>query len=107
MPVSFPASPSIGQTSVQNGRTYTWSGYAWELTSNVSSHASTHAAEGSDPITAADIGAAATSHVHALSSLTQSGATTGQLASWDGSAWVPATPSSTSGGGYKNILLFG
>lgn len=31
MAISFPASPSVGQTSVQNGRTYTWSGYAWEL----------------------------------------------------------------------------
>jgi len=50
MPVSFPASPSIGQVSVQNGRTYTWSGYAWELTSNVSAHASTHSAGGSDAI---------------------------------------------------------
>lgn len=33
MPISFPANPSVGQTSVQNGRTYTWSGYAWELVS--------------------------------------------------------------------------
>jgi hypothetical protein len=48
-----------------------------------------------------------TSHTHALSAITQSGATTGQVVSWDGSAWVPVTPSGTSGGGYKNILLFG
>jgi hypothetical protein len=34
-----------------------------------------------------------TSHTHALSAITQSGATTGQVASWNGSAWVPATPS--------------
>jgi hypothetical protein len=32
-----------------------------------------------------------TSHTHALSSLTQSGATTGQVAAWNGSAWAPAT----------------
>jgi hypothetical protein len=31
MPLSFPASPTVGQTSTQNGRTYTWTGYAWEL----------------------------------------------------------------------------
>jgi hypothetical protein len=31
MPISFPASPTVGQTSTQNGRIYTWSGYAWEL----------------------------------------------------------------------------
>jgi cellulose 1,4-beta-cellobiosidase len=29
--LSFPASPTVGQQSVQNGRTYTWTGYAWEL----------------------------------------------------------------------------
>lgn len=57
MPISLPASPSVGQTSVQNGRTYTWSGYAWELTSNVSSHASTHSSGGADALSAADIGA--------------------------------------------------
>jgi hypothetical protein len=50
MPISFPANPSIGQVSVQNGRTYTWSGYAWELVSNVSSHASTHSSGGADAI---------------------------------------------------------
>jgi hypothetical protein len=34
-----------------------------------------------------------TSHTHALSSLTQSGATSGQVVAWSGSAWAPATPS--------------
>jgi hypothetical protein len=27
----FPSSPTTGQTSTQNGRTYSWTGYAWEL----------------------------------------------------------------------------
>jgi hypothetical protein len=31
MPFSFPSSPTAGQQSVQNGRTFSWSGYAWEL----------------------------------------------------------------------------
>jgi hypothetical protein len=31
MPLSFPASPTVGQTSTQNGRQYTWTGFAWEL----------------------------------------------------------------------------
>jgi hypothetical protein len=31
MPLSFPASPSVGQQSTQNGRTFSWTGYAWEL----------------------------------------------------------------------------
>jgi len=43
-------------------------------------------------------GKAATSHTHALSALTQSSATTGQVATWSGSAWVPQDPSGGSGG---------
>ncbi len=39
---------------------------------------------------------AATAHTHPLSALTQSGATNGQVAAWNGSAWAPATP---AGGG--------
>jgi len=31
MALNLPASPSVGATSTQNGRTYTWTGYAWEL----------------------------------------------------------------------------
>ena len=34
-----------------------------------------------------------TAHTHPLSDLTQSSATTGQVATWNGSAWVPVTPS--------------
>lgn len=29
--LSFPASPTVGQQSVQNGRTYSWTGSAWEF----------------------------------------------------------------------------
>lgn len=38
-------------------------------------------------------GKADTSHTQALSTLTQSGATSGQVATWNGSAWTPVTPS--------------
>lgn len=38
------------------------------------------------------------SHTHTLSNLTQSGATSGQVATWNGSAWAPATPSGGGGG---------
>ncbi|NDG32833.1 hypothetical protein EB118_22530, partial [bacterium] len=31
MPFSFPASPAVNDQSTQNGRTYSWSGYAWEI----------------------------------------------------------------------------
>lgn len=69
MPFSFPASPTVGQTSTQNGRTYVWTG-VWELASNVAGHAAQHATGGSDAITAASIGAAATSHTHTASAVT-------------------------------------
>ena len=36
MPLSFPSSPTAGQTSVQNGRTYIWNPPAWELVAGVS-----------------------------------------------------------------------
>lgn len=37
-------------------------------------------------------------HTQALSTLTQSGATTGQVAQWNGSVWVPATPAGGASG---------
>lgn len=43
-------------------------------------------------------------HTHPLSQLTQSGATTGQVVTWGGSAWAPAAPS--AGGGGNSILAF-
>lgn len=43
---------------------------------------------------------AAASHTHALSDITQSAATTGQVPEWSGTAWVPVTP---SGGGASVI----
>lgn len=42
-------------------------------------------------------GKADSTHTHPLSQLTQSGAAVGQVATWTGSAWVPQTPSGTSG----------
>jgi hypothetical protein len=44
-------------------------------------------------------GKAATSHTHPLSQLTQSSATPGQVATWNGTAWVPQTPSGGGSGG--------
>jgi len=38
MSLNFPSNPTTGQTTTQNGRTYSWSGYAWEfITQNVNS----------------------------------------------------------------------
>jgi len=41
---------------------------------------------------------APSTHTHPLSALTQSSATTGQVATWNGTAWVPQTPSGGGGG---------
>ena len=38
-------------------------------------------------------------HTHPLGDLTQSSATTGQVPTWNGTAWVPQTPASGGGGG--------
>ena len=51
-----------------------------------------------------------TTHTHALSGLTQSSATTGQVPTWNGSAWAPATPSGggvTAGFAIAMSLVFG
>jgi hypothetical protein len=42
---------------------------------------------------------APSTHTHPLSQLTQSSATTGQVATWNGTAWVPQTPSGGGSGG--------
>ena len=53
MAITFPASPTSGQTASVNGRTYAWDGYAWSLVANVSAHAASHATGGGDPLTLA------------------------------------------------------
>ena len=73
MSISFPASPTVGQVSAQNGRSYAWSGYAWEIVASVASHAATHGAAGGDAVTittaqvsdfAAAVAAAAPAPIH-------------------------------------------
>ena len=49
-------------------------------------------------------GKAATSHTHALADLSQSSATTGQVPTWNGTAWAAATPSGGGGGGGSYTL---
>lgn len=49
-------------------------------------------------LAASDVGAAATSHTHALADIQQGGATENQVVTWNGTAWAPATPSGGSGG---------
>ena len=47
----FPTSPTTGQQTTQGDRLYQWSGTTWDLVLGVSTHASTHAANGSDALT--------------------------------------------------------
>jgi hypothetical protein len=68
--MSFPASPAVGNQWSEGGRLYEWDGYAWSIIANVTGHAASHAAGGSDAITPANIGAAATSHTHAANEIT-------------------------------------
>jgi hypothetical protein len=49
------------------------------------------------------LGKASATHTHPLSDLTQSSATTGQVATFNGSAWVPQDPSG-GGGGVSSYL---
>jgi hypothetical protein len=58
----------------------------------------THAIGDTTGLQTALDGKAATSHTHPLSALTQSSATSGQVVTWNGTAWVPTTPSGGGGG---------
>jgi hypothetical protein len=58
----------------------------------------THAIADTTGLQGALDGKATTSHTHPLSALTQSSATSGQVVTWNGTAWVPQTPSGGGGG---------
>jgi hypothetical protein len=50
MPINFPITPTLNQTSVQNGRTFVWSGTAWNFVNNIIGHGGSHAANGTDAV---------------------------------------------------------
>lgn len=58
-------------------------------------HKTSHATGGTDAIAPADIGAAAATHTHAVGDLTAGSASSGQVLTYNGSAWAPATPTSS------------
>jgi len=60
-----------------------------------SNHTGTQAISTVSGLQSALDGKASSSHTHDLSSLTQSSATTGQVATWSGSAWTAAAPFSS------------
>jgi hypothetical protein len=116
---AFPATNDGGKILVarDTGKIYRWSGSAYiEISPSPGStdsvtegstnlyHTNARAAAaapvhsvntkiGAIVLSAADVGAAATSHTHTLADLTQSSATAGQVPTWNGSAWAAATPS--------------
>jgi hypothetical protein len=88
MPLSFPSSPTVGQQSTQNGRTYAWSGSAWEFVGNVVAHKDRHAIGGADALSPADIGAVPSAGGTLTGALTH--AATQTFVSAGGSAASPA-----------------
>jgi hypothetical protein len=46
---------------------------------------------------------APSAHTHQLAGITQSGATSGQVATWNGAAWVPQTPSSGGASSWNSL----
>jgi hypothetical protein len=51
MAINFPDTPTVGQAFTVGDRTWTWSGTTWNLVSGVFTHAASHAAGQSDPVT--------------------------------------------------------
>lgn len=118
---SFPATGETGKiyVALDTNITYRWSGSSYiQITSGAV--ASVNGQTGVVVLTKSDIGLgnvdntsdldkpistatqlaldgkADTAHTQALSTITQSGATTGQVPIWNGSAWVPGVPAGTA-----------
>jgi len=71
MALSFPASPSTGQTSVQNGRTYTYAGNnVWELVASTAIVSSVAGRTGTVTLTAADVSGVASSSATGITGAT-------------------------------------
>ena len=59
-------------------------------------HKTSHETGGTDAIAPADIGAAAATHTHGVGDLTAGSASSGQVLTYNGTAWAPATPAGGS-----------
>lgn len=88
-------SRTINGTSFNGSADITTSSWGTYRTLTIGSTGKSVDGSGNVSWTLGEIGAAATSHTHTLSDISQSGATTGQYAKWDGSAWVPDTISAS------------
>jgi len=92
----------IPQGGATNGQVLTWNGGVWSPQDATGGGGITEVYWGD--IIDVPLAFPPEAHTHPLSALTQSGATPGQVATWNGtlSQWVPAT--STSGGGVTSII---
>ena len=127
---SFPATGETGKiyVALDTNITYRWSGSSYiQITSGAV--ASVNGQTGVVVLTKSDVGLsnvdntsdlnkpistatqlaldgkADISHTQALSTITQSGASTGQVPIWNGSAWVPGVPAGTATwGGISGVL---
>jgi hypothetical protein len=71
MPFSFPASPSVGQTSTQNSRQYVYVGNnAWELVAPTAIVSSVAGRTGAVTLTAADVSGVAASSATGITGAT-------------------------------------
>ena len=99
----------LTQTAATTGQFLQWTGSTWLPNSASSAPIDTIAANA--PLSAntsignvtltfsgspSDVGAAALTHTHSVSDLTQTSATTGQHIAWSGATWLPATPAGGS-----------
>lgn len=95
-PAQVPSGGGVTSVAVANATGISWTGSPITTTGTLTPtlSANLQAWHALAPSAKADA-----SHTHALSNLTQSGATSGQVPQWNGSAWVPATVSGGGGSG--------
>lgn len=100
----------LNQSGAAFGQVVAWNGIAWTAASLPANVASINTPNGGTEngavvLTLSKLGAAAATHTHALSNLTQGAATNGQVVTWSNAsnAWIPAnapvTGITTSGTG--------
>jgi len=70
MALSFPASPTTGQTYTANGRTWSWTSAAWELVPQAAIVSSVAGRTGTVTLTAADVSGVASSSATGITGAT-------------------------------------
>lgn len=99
---NFASLPGTGETgkiyvTLDTNKVYRWSGTVYvEIVSGAVWGGITGTLSNQTDLQTALDGKANTSHTQALSTITQSGASTGQVPIWNGTAWVPGVPAGTA-----------